>query len=71
MDDEEGAKLEGKEDLFESNAFEEIGSEKKKKKKKKKKGKKKKGDGKDKKSNLANDRFMINNIYSIVKMLGL
>ena len=70
MDDEEGAKLEGKEDLLESNNFDEIGSEKKKKKKKKKKGKKKKGDGKDKKSNLANDRFMINNIYSIVKMLG-
>ena len=30
MDDEEGAKLEGKEDLMESNNFDEIGSEKKK-----------------------------------------
>ena len=70
MDDEEGVKLEGREDLMESNNFDEIGSEKKKKKKKKKKGKKRKGDGKDKKSNLSTDRFMINNIYSIVKMLG-
>ena len=70
MDEEEGAKLEGKEDLLESNNFDEIGSEKKKKKKKKKKGKKKKDGGKDKKSNISSDRFMINNIYSIVKMLG-
>ena len=70
MDDEEGAKLEGKEDLMESNNFDEIGSEKKKKKKKKKKGKKRRDDKRDKKSNLSNDRFMINNIYSIVKMLG-
>ena len=44
-------------------------SEKKKKKKKKKK-KRKKDDKKDKRSNLSNDRFMINNNYSIVKMLG-
>ena len=70
MDDEEGVKLEGKDSLLESNNFDEIGSEKKKKKKKKKKGKKKKDGGKDKKSNIASDRFMINNIYSIVKMLG-
>ena len=70
MDEEEGAKLEGKEDLLESNNFDEIGSEKKKKKKKKKKGKKRRDDKKDKKSNLSSDRFMINNIYSIVKMLG-
>ena len=70
MDEEEGAKLEGREDLLESNNFDEIGSEKKKKKKKKKKGKKRRDDKKDKKSNLSSDRFMINNIYSIVKMLG-
>ena len=52
MDEEEGAKLEGREDLLESNNFDEIGSEKKKKKKKKKKGKKRRDDKKDKKSNL-------------------
>ena len=69
MEDEEGIKLEGKDSLLESN-FDEIGDEKKKKKKKKKKGKKRKDGGKDKKSNIASDRFMINNIYSIVKMLG-
>ena len=69
MDEEEGVKLEGKDSLLESN-FDEIGDEKKKKKKKKKKGKKRKDGGKDKKSNIASDRFMINNIYSIVKMLG-
>ena len=65
MDEEEGVKLEGKDSLLESN-FDEIGDEKKKKKK----GKKRKDGGKDKKSNIASDRFMINNIYSIVKMLG-
>ena len=70
MDEEEGVKLEGRDSLLESNNFDEIGSEKKKKKKKKKKGKKRKDAGKDKKSNIASDRFMINNIYSIVKMLG-
>ena len=70
MDEEEGVKLEGKEDLLESNNFDDISSEKKKKKKKKKKGKRKKDDKKDKKSNISTDRFMINNIYSIVKMLG-
>ena len=70
MDDEEGVKLEGRDSLLESNNFDDIGSEKKKKKKKKKKGKKRKDGGKDKKSNIASDRFMINNIYSIVKMLG-
>ena len=48
MDDEEDVKLEGREDLMESNNFNEIGSEEKKKKK----GKKRKGDGKDKKLNL-------------------
>ena len=69
MEDEEGIKLEGKDSLLESN-FDEIGDEKKKKKKKKKKGKKRKDGGKDKKSNISSDRFMINNIYSIVKMLG-
>ena len=69
MEDEEGIKLEGKDSLLESN-FDEIGDEKKKKKKKKKKGKKRKDGEKDKKSNIASDRFMINNIYSIVKMLG-
>ena len=69
MEDEEGIKLEGKDSLLESN-IDEIGDEKKKKKKKKKKGKKRKDGGKDKKSNIASDRFMINNIYSIVKMLG-
>ena len=70
MDEEEGVKLEGRDSLLESNNFDEIGSEKKKRKKKKKKGKKRKDAGKDKKSNIASDRFMINNIYSIVKMLG-
>ena len=70
MDDEEGVKLEGRDSLLESNNFDDIGSEKKKKKKKKKKGKKRKDAGKDKKSNISSDRFMINNIYSIVKMLG-
>ena len=70
MEDEEGIKLEGRDSLLESNNFDEIGDEKKKKKKKKKKGKKRKDGGKDKKSNIASDRFMINNIYSIVKMLG-
>ena len=70
MDEEEGVKLEGKDSLLESNNFDEIGSEKKKRKKKKKKGKKRKDAGKDTKSNIASDRFMINNIYSIVKMLG-
>ena len=43
---------------------------KKKKRSKKKKKKRKKDDKKDKRSNLSNDRFMINNNYSIVKMLG-
>ena len=70
MEDEEGIKLEGRDSLLESNNFDEIGDEKKKKKKKKKKGKKRKDGGKDKKSNISSDRFMINNIYSIVKMLG-
>ena len=70
MEDEEGIKLEGRDSLLENNNFDEIEDEKKKKKKKKKKGKKRKDGGKDKKSNIASDRFMINNIYSIVKMLG-
>ena len=48
MDEEEGAQLEGREDLLESNNFDEIGSEKKKKKKKKKKGKKRRDDKKTK-----------------------
>jgi len=39
MDEEEGAKLEGREDLLESNNFDEIGSEKKRKKRRRKKAK--------------------------------
>ena len=61
MEEDEGKKFD---EFMESDV-----SEKKKKKKKKKK-KRKKDDKKDKRSNLSNDRFMINNNYSIVKMLG-
>ena len=63
MEEDEGKKFD---EFMESDG---ILSEKKKKKKKKKK-KRKKDDKKDKRSNLSNDRFMINNNYSIVKMLG-
>ena len=63
MEEDEGRKFD---DLTESDA----GGSEKKKKKKKKKRKRKKDDKKDKKSNLSSDRFMINNNYSIVKMLG-
>ena len=62
MEEDEGKKFD---EFMESDG---ILSEKKKKKKKKKK-KRKKDDKKDKRSNLSNDRFMINNNYSIVKML--
>ena len=63
MEEDEGKKFD---EFMESDG---VLSEKKKKKKKKKK-KRKKDDKKDKRSNLSNDRFMINNNYSIVKMLG-
>ena len=63
MEEDEGKKFD---EFMDSDG---VLSEKKKKKKKKKK-KRKKDDKKDKRSNLSNDRFMINNNYSIVKMLG-
>ena len=63
MEEDEGKKFD---EFMDSDG---VLSEKTKKKKKKKK-KRKKDDKKDKRSNLSNDRFMINNNYSIVKMLG-
>jgi len=61
------------EDLGSSVNFDDLSGvgEKKKKKKHKKKRKKKKDDEKgEKKSALSNDRFMLNGMYSIIKMLG-
>ena len=61
------------EDLGSSANFDDLSvvGEKKKKKKHKKKRKKKKDDEKgEKKSALSNDRFMLNGMYSIIKMLG-
>ena len=64
---------EKKEDEFdplgESKNLEDPGSKKKKKKKKKKKRKKKDEDKKDKKL-YANDKFILNGIYRIIKMVG-
>ena len=64
---------EKKEDEFdplgESKNLEDPGSKKKKKKKKKKNRKKKDEDKKDKKL-YANDKFILNGIYRIIKMVG-
>ena len=64
---------EKKEDEFdplgESKNLEDPGSKKKKKKKKKKNRKKKDDDKKDKKL-YANDKFILNGIYRIIKMVG-
>ena len=61
------------EDLGSSANFDDLSGfgEKKKKKKHKKKRKKKKDDEKgEKKSALSNDKFMLNGMFSIIKMLG-
>ena len=55
--------------LGESKNLEDPGSKKKKKKKKKKNRKKKDEDKKDKKL-YANDKFILNGIYRIIKMVG-
>ena len=55
--------------LGESKNLEDQGSKKKKKKKKKKNRKKKDDDKKDKKL-YANDKFILNGIYRIIKMVG-
>ena len=70
LDDKNGSQ---RDDLANSNNFDDlsgIGEKKKKKKHKKKHKKKKDDDKKEKKSSLSNDKFMINGTYSIVKMLG-
>ena len=56
--------------LGESNNIEDMASKKKKKKKKKKKHNKKDEDNKKDKKIYANDKFILNGIYRIIKMVG-
>ena len=56
--------------LGESNNLEEIASKKKKKKHKKKHRKKKEDESKKEKKIYANDKFILNGIYRIIKMVG-
>ena len=56
--------------LGESNNLEEIASKKKKKKHKKKHRKKKEDESKKEKKIYANDKFILNGVYRIIKMVG-
>ena len=56
--------------LGESNNLEEIASKKKKKKHKKKHRRKKEDENKKEKKIYANDKFILNGIYRIIKMVG-
>ena len=56
--------------LGESNNIEELASKKKKKKHKKKHRKKKEDENKKEKKIYANDKFILNGIYRIIKMVG-
>jgi serine/threonine protein kinase len=56
--------------LGESNNVEDIASKKKKKKRKKKHHKKKEDEAKKEKKMYSNDKFILNGIYRIIKMVG-
>ncbi len=56
--------------LGESNNIDDLASKKKKKKRKKKHHKKKEDEGKKEKKLYSNDKFILNGIYRIIKMVG-
>ena len=56
--------------LGESNNIDDLASKKKKKKSKKKNNKKKEDEGKKEKKLYSNDKFILNGIYRIIKMVG-